>query len=166
VPEDVDCRSIAGPRFRRAVSGARPPRRRCRDAALAIAVGNGGSCGSIVSGHALWLIVIRFTAPNILNPGSRSANYGFSDATKSSSSSRLHGAFVYGRAMLDAGLRGWRPPAISGGLADHVAHVFLFTIFLGNFLRCHQFENPLYSEEMGIMDFLKQPDSLSPRRCC
>jgi hypothetical protein len=37
--------------------------------------------------------------------------------------------------------------------------VFLFTIFLAEISYvATSFENPLYSEEMGIMDFLKQPD--------
>ena len=41
----------------------------------------------------------------------------------------------------------------------YVAHVFLFTIFLAEISYvATRFENPLYSEEMGIMDFLKQPD--------
>jgi hypothetical protein len=37
--------------------------------------------------------------------------------------------------------------------------VFLFTIFLAeiSYVATH-FENPLYAEEMGILDFLKQPD--------
>jgi len=41
----------------------------------------------------------------------------------------------------------------------YVAHVFLFTIFLAeiSYVTTH-FENPLYTEEMGILDFLKQPD--------
>jgi hypothetical protein len=41
----------------------------------------------------------------------------------------------------------------------YVAHVFLFTIFLAEISYvATRFENPLYSEEMGILDFLKQPD--------
>src|SRR5260221_10896833 len=41
----------------------------------------------------------------------------------------------------------------------YVAHVFLFTIFLAEISYvATSFENPLYSEEMGILDFLKQPD--------
>jgi len=37
--------------------------------------------------------------------------------------------------------------------------VFLFTIFLAEISYvATSFENPLYTEEMGIMDFLKQPD--------
>ena len=41
----------------------------------------------------------------------------------------------------------------------YVAHIFLFTIFLAEISYvATRFENPLYSEEMGILDFLKQPD--------
>ena len=41
----------------------------------------------------------------------------------------------------------------------YVAHVFLFTIFLAEISYvATSFDNPLYTEEMGIMDFLKQPD--------
>src|ERR1700716_554865 len=41
----------------------------------------------------------------------------------------------------------------------YVAHVFLFTIFLAEISYvATSFENPLYTEAMGIMDFLKQPD--------
>jgi hypothetical protein len=41
----------------------------------------------------------------------------------------------------------------------YVAHVFLFTIFLAEISYvATRFENPLYTEEMGIMDFLKEPD--------
>ena len=41
----------------------------------------------------------------------------------------------------------------------YVAHVFLFTIFLAEISYvATRFENPLYTEEMGILDFLKEPD--------
>src|SRR3979490_315858 len=41
----------------------------------------------------------------------------------------------------------------------YVAHVFLFTIFLAEISYvATSFANPLYSGEMGIMAFLKQPD--------
>ena len=41
----------------------------------------------------------------------------------------------------------------------YVAHVFLFAIYLAEIAYVAQsFDNPLYSEEMGILDFLKQPD--------
>jgi hypothetical protein len=41
----------------------------------------------------------------------------------------------------------------------YVAHVFLFTIYLAEISYiATKFDNPLYAEEMGILDFLKQPD--------
>ncbi len=41
----------------------------------------------------------------------------------------------------------------------YVAHVFLFTIYLAEISYiATRFDNPLYAEEMGILDFLKQPD--------
>jgi hypothetical protein len=41
----------------------------------------------------------------------------------------------------------------------YVAHVFLFAIYLAEIAYVvHSFDNPLYTEEMGVLDFLKQPD--------
>jgi hypothetical protein len=41
----------------------------------------------------------------------------------------------------------------------YVAHVFLFAIFLAEISYvATRFENPLYAEEMNILEFLKQPD--------
>ena len=41
----------------------------------------------------------------------------------------------------------------------YVAHIFLFTIFMAEIAYvAATFENPLYAEEMKILDFLKQPD--------
>jgi hypothetical protein len=41
----------------------------------------------------------------------------------------------------------------------YVAHIFLFTIFMAEIAYvASTFENPLYAEEMKIIDFLKQPD--------
>ena len=41
----------------------------------------------------------------------------------------------------------------------YVAHVFLFTIYLAEIAYVARgFKNPLYAEEMGILDFLQQPD--------
>jgi hypothetical protein len=41
----------------------------------------------------------------------------------------------------------------------YVAHVFLFAIYLAEISYvATSFENPLYAEEMNILDFLKQPD--------
>ena len=85
-------------------------------------------------------------------------NYGFSDATEIFIFiSGYTAAFVYGP------LRCCRP-ASSVATARimrrvwqiYVAHVFLFTIFLAEISYvATRFENPLYSEEMGIMEFLQ-----------
>ena len=41
----------------------------------------------------------------------------------------------------------------------YVAHVFLFAIYMAEISYvATSFENPLYAEEMNILDFLKQPD--------
>ena len=41
----------------------------------------------------------------------------------------------------------------------YVAHIFLFMIYMAEIAYvAATFENPLYSEEMGIFNFLKQPD--------
>ena len=41
----------------------------------------------------------------------------------------------------------------------YIAHVFLFAIYLAEIAYvAHSFDNPLYTEEMGVLDFLKNPD--------
>src|SRR6201991_2744460 len=110
-------------------------------------------------GLALWLIFIDHLPPNILT-WFTIRNYGFSDATEIFIFiSGYTAAFVYGRAMLERGFVVATARILKRVWQIYVAHVFLFTIFLAeiSYVATH-FENPLYSEEMGIMDFLKQPD--------
>jgi hypothetical protein len=110
-------------------------------------------------GLALWLIFIDHLPPNILT-WFTIRNYGFSDATEIFIFiSGYTAAFVYGRAMLDAGFVVATARILRRVWQIYVAHVFLFTIFLAEISYvATRFENPLYTEEMGIMDFLKQPD--------
>jgi hypothetical protein len=110
-------------------------------------------------GLALWLIFIDHLPPNILT-WFTIRNYGFSDATEIFIFiSGYTAAFVYGRAMLQAGFVIATARVLRRVWQIYVAHVFLFTIFLAEISYvATRFENPLYSEEMGIMDFLKQPD--------
>src|ERR1700716_2453765 len=110
-------------------------------------------------GLALWLIFIDHLPPNLLT-WFTIRNYGFSDATEIFIFiSGYTAAFVYGRAMLDAGFVVATARILRRVWQIYVAHVFLFTIFLAEISYvATSFENPLYSEEMGIMDFLKQPD--------
>jgi hypothetical protein len=110
-------------------------------------------------GLALWLIFIDHLPPSLLT-WFTIRNYGFSDATEIFIFiSGYTAAFVYGRAMLEHGMLVATARILRRAWQIYVAHVFLFTIFLAeiSYVATH-FENPLYSEEMGIMDFLKQPD--------
>src|ERR1700742_4531169 len=110
-------------------------------------------------GMALWLIYIDHLPPSLLT-WLTIRNYGFSDATEIFIFiSGYTAAFVYGRAMLDAGFVVATARILRRVWQIYVAHVVLFTIFLAEISYvATSFENPLYSEEMGIMDFLKQPD--------
>ena len=110
-------------------------------------------------GMALWLIFIDHLPANILT-WFTIRNYGFSDATEIFIFiSGYTAAFVYGRAMLQAGFVVATARIMRRVWQIYVAHVFLFTIFLAEISYvATRFENPLYTEEMGIMDFLKQPD--------
>ena len=110
-------------------------------------------------GMALWLIFVDHLPTNILT-WFTIRNYGFSDATEIFIFiSGYTAAFVYGRAMLEAGFVVATARIMRRVWQIYVAHVFLFTIFLAEISYvATRFENPLYSEEMGIMDFLKQPD--------
>jgi hypothetical protein len=110
-------------------------------------------------GLALWLIFIDHLPPNILT-WFTIRNYGFSDATEIFIFiSGYTAAFVYGRAMLERGFIVATARILKRVWQIYVAHVFLFTIYLAeiSYVAAH-FENPLYAEEMGILDFLKQPD--------
>ena len=110
-------------------------------------------------GLALWLIYIDHLPPSLLT-WFTIRNYGFSDATEIFIFiSGYTAAFVYGRAMLEQGILVATARILRRAWQIYVAHVFLFTIFLAEISYvATSFENPLYSEEMGIMDFLKQPD--------
>jgi hypothetical protein len=110
-------------------------------------------------GLALWLIFIDHLPPSLLT-WFTIRNYGFSDATEIFIFiSGYTAAFVYGRALIEHGFIVAAARVLRRAWQIYVAHVFLFTIFLAeiSYVATH-FENPLYSEEMGIMDFLKQPD--------
>src|SRR3954470_1362172 len=109
-------------------------------------------------GLALWLIFIDHLPPNILT-WFTIRNYGFSDATEIFIFiSGYTAAFVYGRAMQDAGFIVATARILRRVWQIYVAHVFLFTIFLPEISYvASSFENLLYTEEMGIMDFQKQP---------
>lgn len=110
-------------------------------------------------GLALWLIFLDHIPSNAVS-WITIRNYGFSDATEIFVFiSGFTAAFVYGRAMREQGLVVAGARVLKRSWQIYVAHVFLFAIYLAEIAYISQtFENPLYTEEMGIMDFLKQPD--------
>ena len=110
-------------------------------------------------GLALWLIFLDHIPENVVNWFTL-RNYGFSDATEIFIFiSGYTGAFVYGRAMRERGFVVSSARILRRAWQLYVAHIFLFTIFLAEIAYvASTFDNPLYAEEMNILDFLKQPD--------
>ncbi len=110
-------------------------------------------------GLALWLIFLDHIPQNIVS-WITIRNYGFSDATEIFIFiSGYTAAFVYGRTMRDRGVVLASARILRRAWQIYVAHIFLFTIFMAEIAYvAATFENPLYAEEMKILDFLKQPD--------
>jgi len=110
-------------------------------------------------GLALWLIFLDHIPENIVN-WFTIRNYGFSDATEIFIFiSGYTAAFVYGRTMRERGFVLASARILRRAWQIYVAHIFLFTIFMAEIAYvAATFDNPLYAEEMKILDFLKQPD--------
>jgi hypothetical protein len=109
-------------------------------------------------GLALWLIFIDHMSPDLLT-WFTIRNYGFSDATEIFIFiSGYTAALVYGRAMLESGFVIATARILRRVWQIYLAHVFLFTAFLAEIsYLAAGFDNPLYSDEMGVTDFLKHP---------
>ena len=110
-------------------------------------------------GIALWLIFLDHIPSNLVAWGTL-RNYGFSDATEIFVFvSGYTAAFVYGKEMRERGFIIAGARILRRTWQIYVAHVFLFAIYLAEISYvATSFENPLYAEEMNILDFLKQPD--------
>jgi hypothetical protein len=110
-------------------------------------------------GIALWLIFLDHIPSNVVN-WITIRNYGFSDATEIFVFiSGYTAAFVYGRAMSEHGFIVASARVLKRAWQIYIAHVFLFAIYLAEISYVAQsFDNPLYTEEMGVLDFLKNPD--------
>lgn len=110
-------------------------------------------------GIALWLIFLDHIPSNIV-AWITIRNYGFSDATEIFIFiSGYTAAFVYGRAMQERGFVIASARILKRAWQIYVAHVFLFAIYLAEIAYVARgFQNPLYAEEMGVLDFLHQPD--------
>ena len=110
-------------------------------------------------GNALWLIFLDHIPSNAVS-WITIRNYGFSDATEIFVFiSGYTAAFVYGRAMLEHGCIVAGSRVLKRAWQIYIAHVFLFVIYLAEISYvASSFNNPLFSEEMGVLDFLKNPD--------
>lgn len=110
-------------------------------------------------GIALWLIFLGHIPSNTVS-WITIRNYGFSDATEIFVFiSGYSAAFVYGRAMQSAGFVVAAARVLKRAWQIYVAHVFLFAIYLAEIAYVSKnFDNPLYTEEMGVLDFMKNPD--------
>jgi hypothetical protein len=110
-------------------------------------------------GLALWLIFLDHIPSNIVS-WITIRNYGFSDATEIFVFiSGYTAAFVYGRAMRERGVVVASARVLKRAWQVYVAHIFLFTIYMAEISYISSsFDNPLYGEEMGIFEFLRQPD--------
>ena len=110
-------------------------------------------------GIALWLIFLDHIPSNAVS-WITIRNYGFSDATEIFVFiSGYTAAFVYGRSMMINGFIVAAARVLKRAWQIYVAHVFLFAIYLAEISYvAHSFDNPLYSEEMGVLNFLNSPD--------
>jgi hypothetical protein len=110
-------------------------------------------------GLALWLIFLDQIPSNVVS-WITIRHYGFSDATEIFLFiSGYTAAFVYGRTMRERGAFVASARILRRVWQVYVAHMFLFVIYMAEIAYvAARFANPLYREEMGIFDFLDQPD--------
>lgn len=114
-------------------------------------------------GLALWLIFVDHIPRNIVNWFTL-RNYGFSDAAEVFVFiSGYTAAYVYARAMRESGFLTAAVRILKRVWQLYVAHVFLFVIFFAQISYvARTFENPLFAEEMNIVELLRQPDVTLP----
>jgi hypothetical protein len=112
-------------------------------------------------GLALWLIFIDHVSPDVLT-WFTIRSYGFCDAAEIFIFiSGYTAAFVYGRAMLESGFVIATARILRRVWQIYLAHVFIVTIFLAEiFYASISSDNPFYSEEMRVVDFVKQPGAV------
>src|SRR3954454_16775746 len=109
-------------------------------------------------GIALWLIFLDHIPSNAVS-WVTIRNYGFSDASEIFIFiSGYTAAFVYGKSMTERGFVVSSSNILRRAWQIYVAHIFLFVIYVAEISYvAASFENPLYAEEMSILDLLKQP---------
>ena len=115
-------------------------------------------------GLALWLIFIDHIPDNIVSRVTV-RNYGFSDAAEIFVFiSGYSAAVAYSRAMRDQGFLVAAARILKRVWQLYVAFVLLLAVFFAQIAYvARTFENPLFAEEMNIVDLLKQPDVTLPR---
>src|SRR5450755_3657104 len=109
-------------------------------------------------GLALWLIFIDHVSPDLLT-WFTIRSYGFSDAAEIFIFiSGYTAAFVYGRTMLGSGFLVASARVLRRVWQIYVAHIFIVIMLLAeiSFVTISS-ANAFYSEEMRVLDFLKQP---------
>ena len=115
-------------------------------------------------GLALWLIFIDHIPDNIVSRITV-RNYGFSDAAEIFVFiSGYSAAVAYSRAMRDQGFLVASARILKRVWQLYVAFVLLLAAFFAQIAYvARTFKNPLFAEEMNIVDLLKQPDVTLPR---
>ncbi|MPT24426.1 MAG: OpgC domain-containing protein [Starkeya sp.] len=110
-------------------------------------------------GLALWFIFLNHV-PNNVGNWITNRNFGFSDATEIFVFiSGYTAAMVYGRQLDSSGAMVTSARILRRAWQLYVAFIFLFVIYLAEISYVvGSFENPLYAEEMGALQFLAEPD--------
>jgi hypothetical protein len=149
---------VAAPPLTGAAEAVRAAPAVARTAAATLAAGERELRIDLFRGLALWLIFIDHLSPDLLT-WFTIRSYGFSDAAEIFIFiSGFTAAFVYGRGMREKGFVIGTARILRRVWQIYVANIFLFTVFLGEIAYVvARFKNPFYSEEMGVVDFVKQP---------
>ena len=115
-------------------------------------------------GLALWLIFVDHIPNNIVN-WVTVRNFGFSDAAEIFVFiSGYSAAIAYSRPMRESGFVIASARILKRVWQLYVAFVFLLAIFFAQISHvARTFENPLFAEEMNIVEMLRQPDVFLPR---
>jgi hypothetical protein len=114
-------------------------------------------------GIALWLIFVDHIPHNVVN-WFTVRNYGFSDAAEIFVFiSGYTAAYVYARAMRERGFVTAGMRILKRVWQLYVAQIFLLVIFFAQISYvARTFENPLFTEEMNVVELLQQPEATLP----
>jgi hypothetical protein len=110
-------------------------------------------------GLSLWFIFLDHIPSNRL-AWLTIRNYGFSDAAEIFVFiSGYTAAFVYGRVMIERGFVVAGARILNRVWHLYVAFVFLSVIYIAQTAYvAHQFDNPLFADEMVVLHFLQRPE--------